>query len=100
VVADSVLLDAQAGARREAGEGGPAEMRVGRQVVARGDITVGEIAASAARDPDLFADADGMIDDEHRAPARAAGRGAHQPGRPGPDNDHIMSQRQLRSRSG
>jgi hypothetical protein len=43
-------------------------------------VAVGEIAAAAARDEDLFADAIGMIENEHASASLACGDRRHEPG--------------------
>jgi hypothetical protein len=52
-------------------------------------MQVGEVAPSAAGDQNLSPRLRIVLDDEHSPPAAAGHRCAHQPGRSGPENDHI-----------
>ncbi len=67
-----------------------AEIRVLRQVVRRTRVHVREIAASAAGDPDLFADDGIVLDQQHAAAALAGLRGAHHAGGAGADHDDVI----------
>ncbi len=70
VVRDAVLLDqGDDVGGREAGEGGFGEVRVRGEEVFGAGVDVGEVAAAAAGDEDLLADAVGVIEDED-APCR------------------------------
>jgi hypothetical protein len=77
VPGDAVALDqGDEVGRRVAGEGGAAEVRIRRVEVPCIDRGVGEVAAAAARDADLLADALGVIDgDDAQAALRGEGRG-------------------------
>ena len=52
-------------------------------------MQVGEVAASAAGDQDLFADALSALQHGHAASALAGFNGTHQPGGAGAENDYI-----------
>ena len=64
--------------RRLAGQRGLGEMRVGREEVLGLAVEVGEIAAAAARDEDLLAEAVGMVEEGDAASALAGLEGAHE----------------------
>src|SRR5699024_1271256 len=48
-----------------------------------------EIAAAATRHEDLLARTVGPLDDPHATPAAARGHRTHEPGRAGPDDQHV-----------
>ena len=62
------------------GRGRIGEVRVGGEEVFGARVEVGEVAAAAAGDEDLFADAIGMIENEDAAAALAGHDGSHQSG--------------------
>jgi hypothetical protein len=53
-------------------------VRIGGKETVRGAVEVGEIAAAAAGDEDLLADAVGMIEDEDAAATLTCGDGGHE----------------------
>ena len=75
--------------RGVAGEGGAAEMRIFRQVVFRLGVQVGEVAASATGDADLFAEPVIVLDQQRRFPALAGFSRAHHAGGAGTDDDNV-----------
>ena len=80
VIGDAVFLDQRDEvAGRVAGERGLREVRVGGEEVLGCAVEVGEVAAAAAGDEDLFADAIGMIEKEDAAAALACLDGSHKP---------------------
>ncbi len=74
-----------------AGEGRFGKMRVGGDKVLRGAIDVGEVAASAAGDENLFPDAGSVVEQAYPAATLAGLDGAHQSGGAGAQNDGIKS---------
>ena len=64
-------------------------MRVGGDEIFRTAMQVGKVAAPAAGDQDLFADALGALKHGHAASAFAGFNGAHKAGRSGAENDYI-----------
>jgi hypothetical protein len=75
--------------RGEAGQRGGAKRWIGRQVIIRPGIDVGEIAPPAAGHQDLPPRLRGMVR-QHDAPAPARGLPrAEKPGRPGPEDDGV-----------
>jgi hypothetical protein len=90
VVGDAVLLDQRDKVMRgEAGEGGPGEVGVGREEVLRRGVDVGEVAAAAAGDEDLFAGAVGVLQDEDAAATAACLDGAHEASGSGSQDEDI-----------
>ena len=90
VPADAVALDQRdevAGA--VAGERRAAVVRVLRQVVRGARAAVREVAAAAARDADLFADAVAVLDQQLAPPPLRRGRRAHHAGGAGADHDGV-----------
>jgi hypothetical protein len=65
-------------ARCVTGERGAGEVRIGGEELFGGAAEVGEIAAAAAGDQDLFADAIGVIEDKDAAATLACGDGGHE----------------------
>src|SRR5207344_1051366 len=63
-------------ARRVAGQRRAAEVGVPGVEVARADVEVGEVAAAAARDPDLLGDLLGVVEQDDRAAELAGDRRA------------------------
>ena len=79
---DEVLRGiASEGGAAEAGVVGPEAVGVGMQV--------GEVAATAAGDEDLFAGLAGVIEHEDAAAAAGGGGGGHQPGGAGAEDDDV-----------
>src|SRR6266851_4604566 len=71
-------------------------MRIGRNKVLRAAMQVGEIAASAAGDQYLLADALGPFQDRHTASATTGFHRAHESGRAGAqDDDVVMMMRKI-----
>ena len=64
-------------------------MRVGRKVVGGGGADIGEVAAPAARNADLFARRLGVVDHQHGAAALAGLDRRHHAGSPGAQNDDV-----------
>ncbi len=90
MVGDAMALDlAQEVLGAEARQRRGAEVRVGREVVLRAGVQVGEVAAAAAGDQDLAAQALGVV--EHRDPPAppTGGDGAPQPGRPTANDQRV-----------
>ena len=52
-------------------------------------MQIGKVAAPAAGNQYLFADALGALQHGHAPPALAGLDGAHQPGRAGAENDYV-----------
>jgi hypothetical protein len=52
-------------------------------------VAVGEIAAAPARDEDLFADAIGMVENEHAPASLACGDCRHEPGCSGAEHQDV-----------
>ena len=91
VPADAMTFDqGEKVGRRVAGEGGAAELQVGGEVIVRRGAQVGEIAASAAGDGDLFSDTIVMLQDEHAAAGAGGGHRAEQSRRAPAEDDDIM----------
>src|SRR5690554_766439 len=67
------------------------EMRIARQEIRCIDPSIGEIAASAARNPDLFAQLARMVDKQDASAALTGLRGAHHAGCASADHDDIVS---------
>jgi hypothetical protein len=53
-------------------------VRIAGEETVRGAVDVGEVAAAAAGDEDLFANAVGMIEDEDAATTLTCGDGGHE----------------------
>ena len=89
--ADPVALDAlQEILRREAGQGGAAEFRVGRKVVAGRSAQVGEVAPSSSGDGDLLAHAVVVLEDENTPPALCGEHRAEQSGSTAAEDNDIV----------
>ena len=65
-------------------------MRITAEEVLRAHATVGEVAASAARNADLLGKLLGVIDQQHAPPALSGGGGAHHAGGARTDDQHIV----------
>ncbi len=92
MIRNMVLFDQrQKVLRREPRQGRLAEVRVSRYKVLRPAMQVGEIAAAAAGDEDLLANAIGMFEHRHAPSALAGFDGAHQPRGSGAEHDDIES---------
>ena len=76
-------------ARRIARQRRTAKIGILRQVVRRTRVKIGEIAASAARDADLFAELVGMLDQQNAPPALSGDGGAHHPRGACADDDNV-----------
>jgi hypothetical protein len=77
-------------ARPVAGERRATEIRVLRQVAGRSRAGIGEVAAAAARDADLLADAMVVLDQQHAPSALPGGRRARHAGGAGADHDDVV----------
>jgi hypothetical protein len=75
--------------RRIAGERRACEVRIGGEETVRSAVDVCEIAAAAAGDEDLFANAVGMIEDEDTAAALTCGDGGHETSCTGAEDEGI-----------
>ena len=64
-------------------------MRIGREEIRRRGAGVGEVAAAAAGDQDLLADAVGVLDHQHAPAALAGGDRAHQAGGAAADDQRV-----------
>jgi hypothetical protein len=64
--------------RRVAGERGACEVRIAGEETVRSAVDVGEVAAAAAGDENLFANTVGMIEDEDAAATLTCGDGGHE----------------------
>ncbi len=80
-------------ARRVARQRGAAEIGVRGKKILRPCIDVGEIAASAARDADFFAQLFGVVEQQHAAAAFAGFDRAHHAGPSGADDDDVGAHR-------
>ena len=98
-LAEMLLVKADPGLAQQADElrgrmrlqGMADEARVTRQVAGRvAAMQVGEVAAPAARDADLFADAAGMVQHPHPQAVLAQAPGAVEARGAGPDHDDIQ----------
>jgi len=78
-------------ARCVAGERGAGEVRIGGEETVRGAVDVGEIAAAAAGDEDLLADAIGMIEDQDAAATLACSDGGHEAGCAGSKDEDVTN---------
>ena len=79
--------------RRAAAQRGEREFRVPREEALAGKlgrrVDVGEVAAPAARNPDLFAGRPGVVDDQHGAAALACLDRRHHAGRAGAEDQDV-----------
>jgi hypothetical protein len=75
--------------RRVARQRRAAEVGVGRRELSRRGVAVGEVAASAAGDADLFGHRGRMVDQHHAHAALARDRRTMQAGRTGADDDCV-----------
>ncbi len=99
VVGDRVLLHQRNEIRgRVARQRGLGKVRIGGDEIFRTAVQVGEVAAPAAGDQDLFADALGPLQHGHAAPAPAGFNGAHQAGCSAAENDHVKTLHRKRAR--
>ena len=76
-------------ARRVAGERGAGEVWIGGEESVGRAVEIGEIAAAAAGDEDLLADAIGMIENYDATAALTSGDGSHEAGCPGAEHQDI-----------
>jgi hypothetical protein len=92
VISDSISLDQRDEITgRVAGERRSGEMWVGGEEAVGCAVEVGEVAAAAAGDEDLFADAIGMIENNDAPAALAGSDGSHEPGRSRAEHEDIAS---------
>src|SRR5580658_11380667 len=66
------------------------EVRIGGKKILRAGVEVGEIAAAAAGDQNLLADAIRAFQYQHTAATLAGFDGTHQPGSAGSENDDVV----------
>ena len=90
VIADAVLLHQSDDVGwSEARQSGPGEVRVLREKILGAGVDVGEIAAAATRDQDLFANAVGMVEQDHAPAALPSLQRAHQTGGASAEYDDV-----------
>src|SRR5579864_1348939 len=77
--------------RRVTGQGGLGKVRIGGDKVFRTAMQVGKVAAPAARDEDLFADALSPLQYRHAAATLTGFNGAHKAGSSSAENDDIKT---------
>ena len=76
-------------ARRITGERGFGEMRIGGEIILWPGVDIGEVAAAAAGDADLFARRFRMVENDDGAAALAGADGAHHASGARPQNQHV-----------
>src|SRR5436309_3220600 len=90
VISDAVLFDQSDEVRRRVRRKRRfGEVRIARNKVFRLTVQVGEVAAAATRNEDLFADASGAFQYCHTPSALPCLDGAHQPRRTAAENDEV-----------
>ena len=90
VVGNAMLFHQHDEIRRgERGQGRFGEVRIGGNEVFRLAVQVGEVAASAAGNQDLLADALGALQHYHTSSALAGFDGAHEPRRSAAQDDDV-----------
>ncbi len=90
VISNAVLRDQRNEIRRRvACQRRLAEVRIGGKKILRAAMQIGEVAAPAAGDQDLLADAIGVLEHGNSAAALARLDGAHQAGSAAAQDDYI-----------